>query len=153
MTGVSLERHRVVAVADETIKRAVHARLVAEAADGSPPSARELRGRLAQLVRDEQPLLTLVRLELLVDELVAEVAGLGPLEPLLADPTVTEVMVNGPAGRSSSGQGASNWWRWASMRPRSCVSSSGWSRRSGCVSIGRRRWSTRPCPMGRASTP
>ena len=32
----------------------------------------------------------------LIEEVVHEVTGLGPLEPLLADPTVTEVMVNGP---------------------------------------------------------
>ena len=32
----------------------------------------------------------------LVEEVVHEVTGLGPLEPLLADPTITEVMVNGP---------------------------------------------------------
>ncbi len=32
----------------------------------------------------------------LVAEVIAEVQGLGPLEPLLADPTITEVMVNGP---------------------------------------------------------
>jgi pilus assembly protein CpaF len=32
----------------------------------------------------------------LVGEVIAEVEGLGPLEPLLADPTITEVMVNGP---------------------------------------------------------
>jgi pilus assembly protein CpaF len=32
----------------------------------------------------------------LVDEMVHEVTGFGPLEPLLADPTITEVMVNGP---------------------------------------------------------
>jgi pilus assembly protein CpaF len=32
----------------------------------------------------------------LIDELVGEVGGLGPLEPLLADSTITEVMVNGP---------------------------------------------------------
>jgi pilus assembly protein CpaF len=32
----------------------------------------------------------------LTGELVGEVGGLGPLEPLLADPTITEVMVNGP---------------------------------------------------------
>ncbi|HXD85405.1 MAG TPA: CpaF family protein [Urbifossiella sp.] len=31
-----------------------------------------------------------------VDEVVNEVFGLGPLEPLLADPTVTEVLVNAP---------------------------------------------------------
>ena len=32
----------------------------------------------------------------LADEVMAEVTGLGPLEPLLADETITEVMVNGP---------------------------------------------------------
>ena len=32
----------------------------------------------------------------LVEELVGEIEGLGPLEPLLADDTITEVMVNGP---------------------------------------------------------
>src|SRR5580692_9645885 len=31
-----------------------------------------------------------------VDEVVNEVFGLGPLEPLLADPEVTEVLVNAP---------------------------------------------------------
>ena len=33
----------------------------------------------------------------LADQLADEVFGFGPLEPLLADPMVTEVMVNGPA--------------------------------------------------------
>jgi pilus assembly protein CpaF len=32
----------------------------------------------------------------LLDEVAAEVEGFGPIEPFLADPTVTEVMVNGP---------------------------------------------------------
>ena len=32
----------------------------------------------------------------LVEEIVHEVTGLGPLEPLLLDPTITEIMVNGP---------------------------------------------------------
>ncbi len=32
----------------------------------------------------------------LVEELIGEVGGLGPLEPLLADESVTEIMVNGP---------------------------------------------------------
>jgi pilus assembly protein CpaF len=33
---------------------------------------------------------------MLVQELVEEVVGLGPLEPLLREPTVSEIMVNGP---------------------------------------------------------
>jgi pilus assembly protein CpaF len=32
----------------------------------------------------------------LIEELVGEVGGLGPLEPLLQDETITEIMVNGP---------------------------------------------------------
>jgi pilus assembly protein CpaF len=34
--------------------------------------------------------------ERLVEEMVHDVTGFGPLEPLLSDPTITEVMVNGP---------------------------------------------------------
>ncbi len=32
----------------------------------------------------------------LVEEIIHEVTGFGPIEPLLLDPTITEVMVNGP---------------------------------------------------------
>jgi pilus assembly protein CpaF len=32
----------------------------------------------------------------LIEEMVHDVTGFGPLEPLLADPSITEVMVNGP---------------------------------------------------------
>jgi pilus assembly protein CpaF len=34
--------------------------------------------------------------EILVRELVEEILGLGPLEPLLRDPTVSDILVNGP---------------------------------------------------------
>ena len=68
----------------------VHARLLAE---GSGPVRRE---RVASLVGEEAPLLGAREQARVVDEVMAEVQGLGPLEPLLADPAVTEVMVNGP---------------------------------------------------------
>jgi len=81
------------------LKQRVHARLLRsvdtvelDAADGRGA----VRVRLAELLRDEEPLLPAARFERLLAELTDEVAGLGPLEPLLADATVTEVMVNGP---------------------------------------------------------
>jgi pilus assembly protein CpaF len=59
-----------------------------------PPGV--VRIRLAEHLRAEEPLLAGERFEALLTELVHEVAGFGALEPLLADPAVTEVMLNGP---------------------------------------------------------
>jgi pilus assembly protein CpaF len=87
------------AVADvhRELKQRVHRRLVSDGADQLASRCDDaVRGRLTELLRDEQPLLSNARFDELLDELVHEVAGLGPLEPLLADPTVTEVMINGP---------------------------------------------------------
>src|SRR5262249_6504938 len=55
-----------------------------------------LRSELEQLLHDEAPLVPTVEAQRLLDELVEEVGGLGPLEALLADPGVTEIMLNGP---------------------------------------------------------
>ncbi|MBW8824912.1 MAG: CpaF family protein [Acidobacteria bacterium] len=44
----------------------------------------------------EAPLLDVPSLEAVVDGVAARTFGLGPLEPLLDDPAVTEIMVNGP---------------------------------------------------------
>jgi pilus assembly protein CpaF len=83
-------------LAGAALKRSVHRRLVEDAVDGAALGPAELRTRLAGLVRDEQPLLASAHVERVVAELVHEVSGLGPLEPVLADPAVTEVMLNGP---------------------------------------------------------
>jgi pilus assembly protein CpaF len=81
---------------DASLKQRVHRRLVAPGAEdpGADPVA--LRAHLAELLRDEEPLLAASRFEALLEQLVHEVDGLGPLEPVLADPRVTEVMLNGP---------------------------------------------------------
>src|SRR4051794_40426114 len=55
----------------------------------------EQRTRLAQLVRQEAPLLPDPELEPTVRSVLARVAGLGPLESFLEDASITEVMVNG----------------------------------------------------------
>jgi pilus assembly protein CpaF len=97
VTVVPLAAGTAATAPDVAVKHRVHRRLVAEGTDDpAAASGLALRGRLAQLVRDEQPLMAPALVSRLVDELVDEVSGLGPLEPLLADPTVTEVMLNGP---------------------------------------------------------
>jgi pilus assembly protein CpaF len=77
---------------DVDLKARVHARLVAE----GPVDEASLACRVADLIHEEAPLLGTRRLEHLVADLLADVTGLGPLEPLLLDPLVSEVMVNGP---------------------------------------------------------
>ena len=56
---------------------------------------REVAGLVAEVLSDEGTPLRADEFKKLVDELMHEVLGLGPLEPLLADPTVNDILVNG----------------------------------------------------------
>ncbi|HYV59085.1 MAG TPA: CpaF family protein [Acidimicrobiia bacterium] len=104
MTAVPASQSRGTS-GDGALKQRVHRRLVAagglDALDHLDEHDRvgralAVRTRLAELLRDEAPLLTPARFEHLLRDLTDEVSGLGPLEPLLADPEVSEVMLNGP---------------------------------------------------------
>ena len=78
------------------LERAVHARMLTEAAGGLTDVlalSAAARRHVAQL----DPLLPDASREHVVAGVVARVRGLGPLDEVMADPSVTEVMVN--AGR------------------------------------------------------
>lgn len=55
----------------------------------------EVRGALSQLIDGEQTLLSAVERNQIVGEVLDEVFGLGPLETLLHDPTISDILVNG----------------------------------------------------------
>ena len=85
------------------LKTQLHQKLLGRidlaAAENLP--AEQLRLQLSDLVgrlidEDALPVNTLER-RALIAELQNEILGLGPLEPLLADPTISEIMVNGAA--------------------------------------------------------
>ena len=74
-------------------------RLVEEAqlagpADGGDGQA--LRERIADLIQGEAPLLDAQQRGSLVERVLSSALGLGPLEVLMSDPEVDEIMVNGP---------------------------------------------------------
>ena len=48
-----------------------------------------------KLIIDEALPMTMAERERLIEEILDEVFGLGPLEPLLKDPTISDIMVNG----------------------------------------------------------
>ena len=56
---------------------------------------RDLPAAVTELVAQEAAVLSPARRELLCELIMRETVGLGPLEELLADPAVEEVMVNG----------------------------------------------------------
>jgi pilus assembly protein CpaF len=57
---------------------------------------REVRALAVQLTRAAPELLSEVERERLIDEIMHETFGLGPLEAFMRDPTVSDILVNGP---------------------------------------------------------
>lgn len=61
-------------------------------------SSIELRSSVADIVRryvlEERIVVNSAEVEKLIDELIDEMTGLGPLEPLLKDPTINDILIN-----------------------------------------------------------
>ena len=57
---------------------------------------KEVRSLAAQHIAGSTELLNEVEREQLLEEIMSEVFGLGPLDPLLKDPSVSDILVNGP---------------------------------------------------------
>ena len=56
----------------------------------------EIRVAVAKLVDEEKTPLSLVEKDRVIEEILDEVFGLGPLEPLLQDPSVSDILVTTP---------------------------------------------------------
>ena len=86
----------------EELKRQIHAKLV-ERLDftrvndlASDALRRDIRRVVEHLCDTENPLLNRMERERLIDEVLDETFGFGPLEVLLKDPTISDILVNGP---------------------------------------------------------
>jgi pilus assembly protein CpaF len=85
----------------QTLKRELHQKLVdgldLSRLDKMEPGQlrQELRATIIAMVSGPELPLNRTERDRLVEELVDEVMGLGPLEPLLSDPTVSDILVNG----------------------------------------------------------
>jgi pilus assembly protein CpaF len=54
----------------------------------------EIRGAVSALLAEEKRILTLGQTDRLIDDVLDELLGLGPLEPLLKDETVSDILIN-----------------------------------------------------------
>jgi pilus assembly protein CpaF len=86
----------------DELKRIIHAKLV-DKLDLSRVSdlagdtlRREIRLVVERLCDTENPLLNRMERERLIDEVLDETFGFGPLEALLKDPTISDILINGP---------------------------------------------------------
>jgi pilus assembly protein CpaF len=86
----------------DDLKRQIHARLV-ERLDftrikdlSSDSMRRDIRKVIEHLCDTENPLLNRIEREKLIEEVLDETLGFGPLEVLLKDPTISDILVNGP---------------------------------------------------------
>jgi pilus assembly protein CpaF len=86
----------------EELKRQIHGKLV-EKLDftrvkdlASDALRRDIRRVIEHLCDTENPLLNRMEREKLIEEILDETLGFGPLEPLLKDPTISDILVNGP---------------------------------------------------------
>src|SRR5579863_3246409 len=57
---------------------------------------RELRRGIEQICEDRAELMSQEERKRLVNEIIDETLGLGPIDPLLRDPTITDILINGP---------------------------------------------------------
>src|SRR6478672_12758170 len=56
----------------------------------------EIRAAVARLVEEEKTPLSLMEKDRVIEEVLDEVFGLGPLEPLLRDPSISDILVTTP---------------------------------------------------------
>ena len=83
----------------QDIKFSLHKKLIdrlnleAMASVASDRLRQEIRPSVALLINEEKTPLSLIEKERLIEEILDEVFGLGPLEPLLNDPSVSDILV------------------------------------------------------------
>ena len=87
----------------EELKRAIHRQLIErldlealEALDDEAQLTLRIRQAVADLLRGETTPLSQAERETLVEQVVYEVIGLGPIEPFFRDRTVSDILINGP---------------------------------------------------------
>ena len=84
-------------------KVVLHRKLIEElnlaALEKLPPDVlrKEIHGFVANYVKAERLALNTGEMEGFVDDIIDEMTGLGPIEPLLKDPTISDILINGHA--------------------------------------------------------
>src|SRR5438105_12836419 len=87
--------------AQRELRERVHSRLIAELdptldVTKTDEVRRNLEGLFAIALAEENIPMTRADKAKLFEQIIADILGFGPIEPLLADESISEIMVNGP---------------------------------------------------------
>ena len=112
---------------------------------------RDIRRVIEHLCDTENPLLNRIEREKLIEEVLDETLGFGPLEVLLKDPTISDILVNGAEEgvRRAARQAGKDRRRCSATTTTCCRSSTGSCRRSAGAWTRRARWWTPACRTAR----
>ncbi|HEY2422148.1 MAG TPA: CpaF family protein [Neobacillus sp.] len=91
--------HAMVRRADkhQELKNMLHKKILQELKEGDIEEIiPKLDGMAVEIIKDEEDLRGQIDRKKVVDELINDLTGFGPINPLLLDEDVSEVMVNGP---------------------------------------------------------
>ena len=78
-------------------KERIRNQTIAALNDVKEPSDNQIREKLEEFVHAEGSEIPRTERAKIIEEILNDITGYGPLESVLSDPTVTEVMVNGPS--------------------------------------------------------
>ena len=94
----SVDTSRPWAEPHQSLKNTVHRSLVEELGrrGAAAPAREEIEKEVARLLDREHELLAREDRSRLISDIADETLGYGPIDPLIRDPAITEVMVNGP---------------------------------------------------------
>lgn len=88
-----------------SIKSKIHSRIIDEIKsdalkdlddDGSEALEHEITSIVENILNEENSYITKNERQKIISEIIDETIGLGPINPLIHDPTISEIMVNGP---------------------------------------------------------
>lgn len=81
----------------QELKNKLHKQIIAEVKDDDVESIiPKLDAMVVEIIKEDETFRGKIDRKKIVDELKNDLTGFGPINPLLLDPEVTEVMVNGP---------------------------------------------------------
>jgi pilus assembly protein CpaF len=93
---VSAKNNRVLDARDRIHRKLIEEiNLIALERLPKPEMRKQVHDFVSEKTREERMAINVAELDVLVDDIVDEMVGLGPLEPLLKDPDIADILING----------------------------------------------------------